>query len=253
MSKRNSPPVNATPSIPKSEGKGRLLALLKRADTLLAGRPLKEGQEDIWATACLDVIEATFGRNNGHVNTFIGPVRIVPSDGTDCYDQYAERRDAERIQRRVEVLKSLVEQIDLEIGFEAPPAQPTFWDDIHPTIARVAKPRFEAGHYADCVEAALKEINSIVKEHFRRKTGKEEDGASLMLKAFSPNGPAIVLDDLSTESGRNIQQGYMQLFAGAMIGIRNPKAHANISITENRAKHFLYLASLLAHRFDERL
>jgi hypothetical protein len=29
-----------------------------------------------------------------------------------------------------------------------------------------------------------------------------------MRTAFSPNGPIVSLDDLSTESGRNIQQGY---------------------------------------------
>ena len=74
-----------------------------------------------------------------------------------------------------------------------------------------------------------------------------------MNKAFSVNNPVVVLDDLSTESGRNVQQGYMQIFAGSMIGIRNPKAHANVTIDDMRTRHSLYLASLLAHRFDERL
>jgi hypothetical protein len=45
----------------------------------------------------------------------------------------------------------------------------------------------------------------------------------------------------------------MEIFAGAMIGIRNPKAHGNLNITENRAKHFIYLASLLMHKVDERI
>jgi len=45
----------------------------------------------------------------------------------------------------------------------------------------------------------------------------------------------------------------MQIYAGAMIGIRNPKAHANITIDAKRAKHHLHLASLLAYCFDERL
>jgi uncharacterized protein (TIGR02391 family) len=74
-----------------------------------------------------------------------------------------------------------------------------------------------------------------------------------MNKAFSVNKPIVTLDDLSTDTGRNIQQGYMQIYAGAMIGIRNPKAHANITIDGLRAKHHLYLASLLAYRFEERL
>lgn len=36
------------------------------------------------------------------------------------------------------------------------------------------------------------------------------------------------MDDLTTESGRNIQSGFSQILSGAMTGIRNPKAHANI-------------------------
>lgn len=128
-----------------------------------------------------------------------------------------------------------------------------FWDDIHIKIKSVAKTRFESTHYSDAVEAALKEVNSCVKDIVKRKTGKELDGAQLMHTAFSPVNPIIVLDDLSTESGKNIQQGYMEIFAGAMIGIRNPKAHDNIHITENRAIHFLYLSSLLMQKIDERI
>ncbi len=43
----------------------------------------------------------------------------------------------------------------------------------------------------------------------------------------------------------------MELFSGSMIGIRNPKAHANISITKERAIHFIFLASLLMYKLDE--
>jgi uncharacterized protein (TIGR02391 family) len=160
----------------------------------------------------------------------------------DDYDQYREQRDAEAIDRRCSVLQSLIDQLELEIGFVAPPPQAdAFWSELHSTIVRTAKPRYDAQNYADSVEAALKEVNSMIKEHVRRKTGKELDGASLMQTAFSPSAPIITLDDLSTESGRNLQLGYMQIYAGAMIGIRNPKAHANISIDAKRAKHHLYL------------
>lgn len=38
--------------------------------------------------------------------------------------------------------------------------------------------------------------------------------------------------DRSTETGSNIQKGYMQMLAGAMSALRNPKAHANITITQ---------------------
>jgi hypothetical protein len=73
-----------------------------------------------------------------------------------------------------------------------------FWNDIHSKITAVAKSRYETKHYADAVESALKEINSVVKEIVKRKTGTELDGASLMRTALSPKAPIICLDDLST-------------------------------------------------------
>jgi uncharacterized protein (TIGR02391 family) len=125
------------------------------------------------------------------------------------------------------------------------------WDLIHPEVTRVAKSRFESGHYADSVEAALKEVNSVVKRKVKDATGQETDGNRLMERAFSSTNAVIELDDLSTESGRNIQSGYQRLFSGAMIGVRNPKAHENVVIDANRAMHFLFLASLLMHKLDE--
>ncbi|MBI5279060.1 MAG: TIGR02391 family protein [Burkholderiales bacterium] len=126
------------------------------------------------------------------------------------------------------------------------------WSVLHPKVIEFAKPRIEAGHYADAVEAVFKELNAIVKSMYLQITGDELDGVSLMRKAFSPNKPVIVLDDLGTETGRSVQQGYLDLFAGSMAGIRNPKAHGNINITKERAAHHLVLASLLFHRLDER-
>jgi len=123
---------------------------------------------------------------------------------------------------------------------------------MHPSVVNVARTRFDSGHFADAVEAALKEVNDIVRQIVIAKGGQELDGADLMNKAFSVKNPVIVLDDLGTMTGRNIQQGYLQIFAGAMIGIRNPKAHANIAIDATRALHFLFLASLLLFKIDER-
>ena len=123
-----------------------------------------------------------------------------------------------------------------------------FWSLIHPAIAGIAKSRFDSKHYADAIENSLKHINTLVKQKVKKKANKELDGATLMNTAFSVNTPIIALDDISTESGKNVQQGYMQIFAGAMTGIRNPKAHEIVNIDENRAIHLLFLASLLMNK-----
>ncbi len=125
------------------------------------------------------------------------------------------------------------------------------WSLIHPSIEGVARKRLGDGHYADAVEAAFKTVNLRVKSHVKRGTGDELDGADLMHRALSPNKPVIVLGDLSTRSGKDMQQGYMEIFAGAMMAIRNPKAHDNIDIDETRAIHHLFLASLLMEKLDE--
>ena len=128
----------------------------------------------------------------------------------------------------------------------------TFWDLLHPKIVEVSRSRFETNHFADSIAAALKEVNNIVKGIVKQKISQEYDGADLMNRAFSLQNPIIVLDDLSTETGKNIQKGYMQIFAGSMTGIRNPKAHNNITIDSQRAIHFLFLASLLMFKIDEK-
>jgi uncharacterized protein (TIGR02391 family) len=141
--------------------------------------------------------------------------------------------------------------VPLEDASERPEDE-FLWQLIHSRIAEVARSRFESGHYADSIEAALKEINSVVKEIVRLETDRELDGAALMLDAVSPKKPVIRIGDLSTETGRNVQQGYMQIYAGVMTGIRNPGAHENLEIDKSTASHLLMLASLLMWKLDER-
>ena len=129
----------------------------------------------------------------------------------------------------------------------------SIWDNIHTQIMSVAKDRFDNEHYADAVEAAFKEVNTRVKSIYKSRTSVEKDGARLMQAAFSVQNPIIKLGDISTETGTNIQQGYMEMFAGAMIGIRNPQAHNNLLITKDNAIRELHFASMLMYKIDDEL
>jgi uncharacterized protein (TIGR02391 family) len=254
MSKRWDYPEPRGPTISLHEGRRRFEVMRDKAKVMLANRPLNESAVQTWTTSCINYIQETFGEGTSHLDTFIGPIRIRPSRG-DYYDQYAEQEDAEKLQKRINALQSLIELVDTELGFATAPtkAKEDFWRLLHPAVTQVAKPRFEAGHYADAVEAALKDLNSKIKAYVRKTSGQEFDGSDLMQRAFSPNAPIVRLADLSTEDGRNIQKGYMQIFAGTMTGIRNPKAHSNVAIDTQRAVHHLHLVSLLTFIFDERL
>jgi uncharacterized protein (TIGR02391 family) len=128
-----------------------------------------------------------------------------------------------------------------------------FWEFVHPRIRALAKPRYEAGFFGDAVEASFKEVNESVKKIVVAGHGKELDGAALMTTAFSLQTPLIKLSALTTESDRSIQQGYMQIFAGSMIGIRNPKAHGNLNPDSNKTLHLIALASLLMSKIDDRV
>ena len=129
----------------------------------------------------------------------------------------------------------------------------SIWNNIHPQVISIAKSRFDDGHYADAVEAAFKEVNARVKGIYTSRTSIEKDGAKLMQAAFSVQNPIIKLGDISTETGTNVQQGYMEMFAGAMIGIRNPKAHNNQTISKADAIRKLHFASMLMYKLDNEL
>ena len=101
--------------------------------------------------------------------------------------------------------------------------------------------------------ACFKEVNDAVKRLYVDATGREADGAGLMTTAFSPSNPVLRLTSMTTQSERDEHQGYMQLYAGAMTGIRNPKAHANINPDSRKTLHLISLASLLMHRLGERI
>jgi uncharacterized protein (TIGR02391 family) len=86
------------------------------------------------------------------------------------------------------------------------------------------------GHYSQAVEEGFKFLNNLV----RRRTGCTADGASLMTTALSPKGPLLRLNDLKTTSQIDQQQGYMRMLEGAMLGIRNPRAHEHRHFDEPR-------------------
>ncbi|MBU4300518.1 TIGR02391 family protein [archaeon] len=121
--------------------------------------------------------------------------------------------------------------------------------NIHPEIESVSKKLFYDKHYAQAIFEAFKKINNLVKEKSCRK---DLDGKSLMLTAFSVNSPLLKMNGLVSQSDKDEQEGFMHLYAGAIMGIRNPKGHENIiQKDKNRALKYLSFASLLCERLEE--
>lgn len=102
---------------------------------------------------------------------------------------------------------------------------------------------FFNGHYALAVEEAHKCLNNEVKSRSKNTTA---DGAGLMKTVFSLNNPILKINELRTRSQQDQQLGYMEILAGCMTGIRNPRAHEHKYLDEpNTALELLVLANHL--------
>jgi uncharacterized protein (TIGR02391 family) len=233
------------PTLSPEQARIELERCLKRANELSKEQPLTEQRYRVWHTNASEVLKGAFGEKSDHLYNFYGPGRISLGKEPEYYLE-AERR--KRLREQILFLEAVVEEFP---AVDAPTQTPTsdFFMDLDADIRRVSQQLFKDTHYADSVSAAFKELNHQVKQEYKRRKNVELDGADLMRQAFSPKNPVFVLADQSNESGRNIQQGFMELFAGAMIGIRNPHAHENLVLDSDDAKHFLYLASLLMKKF----
>jgi uncharacterized protein (TIGR02391 family) len=109
------------------------------------------------------------------------------------------------------------------------------------TLRETTRQLFREGHYAIAVEEGYKCLNNMVKS----RTGSSADGADLMRNTFSPKKPILALNSLKTDSQINQQHGYMDIFAGCMTGIRNPRAHEHRYLDEPKVA--LEMLSLANH------
>lgn len=166
----------------------------------------------------------------------------------------AEIRDIYRdgIGRAVSSLTALISLFEEKIGGDDPGAtaraRRQFGDlDLHPEIGRAATKLFEDGHYANAIEDACKALDGLVK----MRSGRFDlSGTDLMNNVFSPKAPVLKFNDLKTESDESEQRGRMFLFSGAMLAVRNPRAHGLIEDSAENALDYIAFLSLLAKMVD---
>ncbi|GAA1519730.1 hypothetical protein GCM10009677_61290 [Sphaerisporangium rubeum] len=116
---------------------------------------------------------------------------------------------------------------------------------LHPKISDAAGALFVDGHFSKAVLAAFQAVEHEVQQ----KTQLNDSGVSLMHKAFNQANPHI---NVARHTGRNAQdeqEGFRFLFAGAMGGLRNPRAHGvDLPDSEQEALEYLAFASALMRR-----
>ena len=118
---------------------------------------------------------------------------------------------------------------------------------LHPEIESACGQLFRDGHYANAVEDACKALDMLVKLRSKRD---DPSGTELMQLVFSPKTPTLKFNEQTNESEKSEQQGMMFLFAGAMLALRNPRAHGLVNDHPERAVEYLSFISMLAHAVD---
>lgn len=116
---------------------------------------------------------------------------------------------------------------------------------LHPEVIKTASALITDGHYR---QAVLDTFINLVNKVKAISGLTDLDNTPLMQRAFSASNPVIKLSNDLDE-----QRGYMWLFSGAVMSIRNPKAHNLDHIdTFDQTIEWLYFASTLFRLLDKR-
>jgi uncharacterized protein (TIGR02391 family) len=128
-----------------------------------------------------------------------------------------------------------------------PPNHPFEVRNIHPCLPKIVRDLFDDSHYAQATIEAFKYVDREV----ARIGSSSESGEKLMMLAFSELSPLISLTPRSNTSEKDEQRGYKFLFAGAIVAIRNPRAHQYaVRDTPDECLDHLALASTLLRRLE---
>ena len=119
---------------------------------------------------------------------------------------------------------------------------------LHPYIAKGCSQLFIDKHYPQAIEESAK----AVFQYLREKTGLKDDGTNLAEKTFSLKSPVLAFSDLSDQTKKDEQLGFMEILKGFTKGVRNPFAHTHGKQEEQqKAFEYLVMASLLCRRIDD--
>jgi uncharacterized protein (TIGR02391 family) len=121
------------------------------------------------------------------------------------------------------------------------------FDELHPVVRDAASPLFATQQLRLGVLEAGLALRNVVRE---RSDLSETNDSTLMGRAFGGKTPAIVLADLTTETGQNIQRGVAHLAQAILAAVRNPLTHESGEIPMAEAMEMLAMMSHVLRRID---
>jgi uncharacterized protein (TIGR02391 family) len=120
---------------------------------------------------------------------------------------------------------------------------------FHQDVLRHGEKLFNGAHYASCINEVCKAYNKVVQQ----KSGISRDGQDLMMTVFGDKGN-LRINNYSTDTEKNEQEGLKFLSAGVMRGFRNPTSHEpslSWPITKEECLEILGLLSFLFRQLDK--
>lgn len=258
MTRRRSqepPPIEVKDFTPEEIEQG-ITKLRRRLEEVRALDPIQVRYDDTRVSNVesnlREAIREVFGsqspefREHQYHNIWHGGIQMMDSETG------MQRKFAEGIPQTVTMLEGLIarleeKRLDLDVDPSTRARASLQSLSIHPRIADVSTTLYNDGHYSEAVFAASKALINMVKE----ESGRHDlDGASLMRTVFSRNNPVLAFNNLQDQSDMDEQEGMMHLFEGAVLAIRNPRAHSFYSDSPDRALEYIALLSMLANRLE---
>ena len=147
--------------------------------------------------------------------------------------------DLPSVLKAAEILASKGAEEARAIGFEAL---------LHPAIISSSLGQYRNGHLRDAVLNGVIAVFDLIRD----RTGLDLDGKELVGQAFGRDRGRLVFSEIKTETGRNDQKGFLQIYEGIYTEVRNVKAHSlNHDLNEQKTIQYLVTLSLLARRVEE--
>lgn len=234
----------------------RLLPLIEQAAEQQK-KTFRDADFTIWHDRLLGALLAVFGADSPQLKrikeltfTYRRTVRIAGADYSAADRPKREANYQRDLVIVIGLLNNYISDLRLEQEYllEALPVpasshQAANLSNLHPTIQRAASSLYATGHYRQALLDAYIAVDRAVQQ----KSQLTGSGTRLMETAFSPGNTVLKIGESTDE-----QQGFLSLFRGAMLAIRNPKAHSLGGTHDaQRALEWLSFASVLLRNLDE--
>ncbi len=234
-----------------------IIKLKRRLEEVQALDPARIGYDDPTVRSAAqnfsDTVLAVYGPRSPEYRRFQYHRIQHGGEWVGMGEDESQENFANGVKHTTEAIANLIRRLDerkADFGADTAGKVRTAFEglDLHPRVAAVCVDLFRNGHYRNAVLDASVALVNYVKEKSRRH---DLDGSGLMTAVFSKNNPALAFNDRKDKTDEDEQEGLMHLFMGAVLALRNPRAHALLDDSPETALEYIALISLLAKRVDQ--